>query len=220
MDPNKKRPAWIAYALEFIVVIFGILLAFQLDRCSRENEQRKTIAIHLEQIRKETAFNKKTFERSIKLANQNLASLDTTLWLILSKEEDYKKIDSLSKSLLNMGWVYIRKNAYQNLLATGDIRFLNDFHSKQKIIDLYEYYKWVEAYDNTSNKLYDKDYFPYLKQHFDLVSNKIQEEEVYRSKLFINLLGAYKFTTQNRLEKYKDCLEEIEDYLSESISEE
>ncbi len=189
------------------------MIAFQLNKYSSDNQQRKTIATHLEQIAQETELNKSSLENAIKHSEGNISKLDTVISLI-NQRKDYDKINVLALELLNLGGVYIRKNAYQNVIETGDIRFMKDFEEKQHIIDLYEYYKWVEAFDEISNNLYMEDYYPYLKNNFDFVTGETQNEAVYQSKLFMNILGAYKRTSSNRVQKYKDCLKEIDIYLN------
>ena len=54
----KKKIDWLNYSLEFFVVLIGILVAFQLNKCSANKEQSKTIETHLDQILVETKFNK------------------------------------------------------------------------------------------------------------------------------------------------------------------
>lgn len=210
---NKRRQIdWLNHSLEFLVVVVGILLAFQLNECSAESSQKTVIENHLDQLIEETQFNKKSFERAIRHSEMNLSKMDT-IFNLLEVHGDKTKINQLSLELLNLGGVYIRKNAYQTLVESGDIRFMKSINQKRKIIDLYEYYKWVEAFDEISNNLYSTDYYPYLKNNFDLVNGTPQEEEVYYSKVFQNILGAYKRTDANRVQKYKDCLKEIDIYL-------
>ncbi|WP_452222796.1 hypothetical protein [Lacinutrix chionoecetis] len=211
---KKQKIDWLNHSLEFIVVIVGILIAFQLNKCSSEKEQRKTIETHSIEINKETYSNKKSFENAIKYDELHLMKMDTLLGLI-DKKNDFEKVNNLSIELLNLGGVYIRKNAYQNLVETGDIRFMKNFEEKQKIINLYEYYKWVEGFNEISANLYTSDYYPYLKKNLDLVKGSVQKDEVYTSKEFKNILGAYYKTSRNRLQKYKDCLVVIDKYLGE-----
>ncbi|EZH73549.1 hypothetical protein ATO12_16560 [Aquimarina atlantica] len=212
MNTRKKHIDWLNHGLEFIVVIIGILIAFQLNKCSAENQQEKTISIHLEQIKKETEINKRFLESALKLGESNLAKIDT-IFVLLNQKEDYNRINQLSIELLNLSGAYFRKNAFQNLVESGDIRFIKNFDTKQKIINLYEYYKWVESFDEISRSLYIQDYYPYLKNNFDLVDGKKQDEEIYKSKLFKNILASYSQTSQNKTQKYRDCFKEIERYL-------
>jgi hypothetical protein len=92
---------------------------------------------------------------------------------------------------------------------------MKDFKQKQKIINLYEYYKWIESVNEVSQDLYSADYYPYLKDNFDLLNGTIQPDEIYFSKVFKNILSSYKYTSKSRLERYQGCLQEIEKYLED-----
>lgn len=212
MKLKLKKIDWLNHFLEFSVVIIGILLAFQLNKCSSDKTQRQLIETHLTQIKEETKINKHSILSSIKYDEENLIKLDSVINLI-QKKENFDIVNNLSLELLNLGGVYIRKNAYLNLTETGDIKFISDFSQKERVISLYEFYNWVQSFNDISMNLYREDYYPYLRDNFDLVGGTTRSVEIYTSKKFQNILGAYYRTSQNRLQKYKECLVEIDKYL-------
>lgn len=212
MTKKKVHIDWLNHGLEFVVVVLGILIAFQLNKYSSENQQATTISNHLEQIKKEAEFNKSSLQSALELGEANMSKLDT-IFSLLSQQDDYERINLLSIELLNLGVTYFRKNAFQNLVETGDIRFIKNFDVKQEIINLYEYYKWVESFDEISRSLYMQDYYPYVINNFDLITTEKQNEDIYQSKLFKNILASYKRTSENRIQKYRDCIKEIDKYL-------
>ena len=209
---KKGEIDWLNHGLEFAVVIIGILLAFQLNECATDSAEQKTVKNHLEEIRSETKYNDNALQASINQAESTISKLDSILVLIHA-DRDYNLINKISIDVLNLGGTYFRKNAFQNLIESGDIRFIEDFKTKQRIINLYEYYKWVEAFDEISSTLYMEDYYPYLREHFDLVSGTTQEESIYQTRIFRNIVGAYRRTSANRLQKYRDCQDEIQEFL-------
>ena len=209
---KKGEIDWLNHGLEFAVVIIGILLAFQLNECATDSAEQKTVKNHLEEIRSETKYNDNALQASINQAESTISKLDSILVLIHA-DRDYNLINKLSIDVLNLGGTYFRKNAFQNLIESGDIRFIEDFKTKQRIINLYEYYKWVEAFDEISSTLYMEDYYPYLRENFDLVSGTTQEESIYQTRIFRNIVGAYRRTSENRLHKYRDCQDEIQEFL-------
>lgn len=212
MAKKKIHIDWLNHGLEFFVVLIGILIAFQLNQCSSDKQEKKTVNTHLEQIAEETKFNKQSLESALAFGEHNLGKLDTVLLLIM-QNKDYDKINRLSIELLNLGGAHFRKNAFQHLSESGDIRFIKDFDVKQRIINLYEYYNRVEDFDEISRNLHLQDYFPYVKNNFDLITSQRQSDEIYQNKLFKNILASYKRTSENRIQKYRDCLIEIDNYL-------
>lgn len=215
MKSKRKKIDWLNHSLEFIVVIIGILLAFQLNRCSTDRSLEETVNIHINQIREETLLNKRSLEKAIKSSESSIAKFDSIIGLIRRKE-DFTSINRLSMELLNINNVYIRKNAYLTLTETGDIKYIKSFKQKEDIINLYEYYRWVESFNEISANIYVNDFYPYLRDNFDLIQASVQEDSIYLSKKYQNILGAYYRTSLNRLNKYKDCLREMNEYLGEN----
>jgi len=133
--------------------------------------------------------------------------------LLIGKKEDLTRINSLSFELLNVGFLYIRKNAYRLLIDSGDIRFMKDFSAQKRIINLYEYYGWTESYNQSTRNAYQEDFFPYIKENFDLINASLQDESIYFSKQFKNALSTYRYALDVRIKKLKDCKKEIDDFL-------
>jgi len=207
---------WKNHIREFIVVVFGILLAFQLDRCASDNNQQKLVEEHIDYIKEETKINAINLKYAIKLSESNLAKIDSIIGLVLEKGST-EKINALSFDILNVGYLYVRKNAYNSLINSGDIRFLKSFDEKKNIINMYEYYSWTESLDQACRIAYENDFFPYIKANFDLISSEIQEPDIYYSKTFLNALSTYRFGLNLKIVKFKDCNKEIEEFL-ESIN--
>ena len=56
-------------------------------------------------------------------------------------------------------------------------------------------------------------FYPYLKVNFDFLTNQKQANEIYDSKEFKNTLVSFRITGKTKVEKYKDCIKEIDGYL-------
>ena len=209
-----KNINWIHHFVEFLMVILGILIAFQLSTCSEKKKQARLIQEHLQNIRTETRLNQRNLEGALVLAESNKEKVDS-VFRILPRDSALDTVNNLSLALLNVGGLYLKKNAYRSLTESGDIRFIHDFQLKNEIVNLYEYYEWVKGIDQLHVEMYNKSYFPYLLENLDLVKGQVQEPEVYRSKGYQNILSSYRFFLINRIQKYKDCQQEIEDFLDQ-----
>ncbi|MCI4669228.1 MAG: hypothetical protein MRZ79_13920 [Bacteroidia bacterium] len=209
-----KKINWLNHIIEFIVVVISVLLAFQLNNWSVKREHKKVVSMHLDQIDEETRYNKIALTSVLELSEKQLALLDTLI-VMLAKDEsnDLSTINKACFRLLNIGNVYLKRNAYISLTGTGDIRFLDNFEEKNRVISLYEYYDWVESIERIAISNYNENFFPYMNQNFDMVQAKVQKEEVYRNKKFINALATYRYGEKQKVDKYKDCLEVVESFL-------
>ena len=213
-----KNINWLNHLVEFVVVILGILIAFQMSTCAEKKVQSGLIKEHLDNIKAETAFNQRNIKAALELAVSSKAKLDS-LFIILPEDTALQTVNNFSLALLNIGGVYIKKNAYRSLTESGDIRYIHDFKLKNEIVNLYEYYEWVKGIDQLHVNTYDKSYFPYILKNLDLVDGNVQAADVYRSKDFKNILSSYRFFLVNRIQKYEDCQQEMADFLEQLESE-
>ncbi len=78
----KMKINWINHLIEFIVVIIGILVAFELDSISTENAEKRILEMHLIQINEETDFNKSNVKSAIDYGEINLKNSDSLLSLL------------------------------------------------------------------------------------------------------------------------------------------
>lgn len=210
---GTRKTDWLNHFLEFIVVIAGILIAFQLNTCSEQKKEQKLVDRHVENIIEETEFNKNNFEFASEKVRQSLNTLDTLLSFIEDKR-DLDSINALSIEMLNLPITYIKRNSYNSFIESGDIRLVSNFELKEDIIRLYEYYTWAEGLDKITAESYNDHFLQYLMDHLDLVSTKTQDRSVYESKKFKNTLAVYNYQLRSRLMKYEELRGMIDEFLT------
>jgi len=207
-----KKINWPNLIAEFIVVLLGILLAFQLNTCSAESQQKDTIQTHISALKEETAFNKTNLQTAIDLLSINENKLDS-LMTYISTDGDLEKINTLSMELLNVGGAYSKSIAYKTLIESGDVRFLKDVTFKSETVNLYEYYEWVKSTDKIALESFNEQYFRYIKENFDLLNEEPQPREVFSTKEYLNSLASYRYFIDMRRLRYEGCMLVIEKYI-------
>lgn len=208
----KKKINWASYALEFLTVLIGILIAFQLNEYATSQRQQDILKEHFRYIKEETDYNRKALETGKTDATDILAAVDSVLNLIQSKGSS-ASINQMAFRILKFDGVYFKRNAYVTLIESGDIRFLKNFDIKSATINLYEYYKWTEAVEQIGYDTMSERYYPYLYEHFDLLNGALQNEEVYYDQEFVNALAMFRFALISRISKYEDCIGQIDSYM-------
>lgn len=210
----KTKINWISLFLEFFVVLIGILIAFQLTEYTEKKRRERNLETHINDILKETEYNQGNFRFAKSIADWNLKKIDSVLTLI-QNDGALGEINRLSHDLLNYGGLYIRKNAYTSLIESGDMRFFKSFNERKSIVDLYEYYNWVQLVESLSSGSFAEDIMPYFKENFDLVNQTVQPKALYFNKRYLNVLATYRMSIVQKMQKYEDCQEIIEKYLSD-----
>ncbi len=218
----KKKIDWLNHTLEFAVVLIGILIAFQLNKCSDNQSKSKLLENHLQYIKLECEDNSAQLEFYISHTKEQIKYCDSILNEI-STNKDVYQIRSFATKLLDMRNIDLVNDAYQVLSESGDIRYLEDFELKRAIIVLYDSFDDVFRINDSNQKLYDNHYYPYLKKNFDLVNwnyvqiNSESEKEKYYAKEFANTISTYKFLLRSKLRIYSDEKKMIDAYLQQSI---
>jgi len=214
----RKKINWLNHSLEFFVVLIGILIAFQLNKCSDNLTKRKLIASHLSYITAECEDNEKKLTAGIEQIGNQISFCDSLL-TEMSASKDLSTIRNYAMRLLNLQNVDLSTNAYEVLTQSGDIRFLNDYEQKRKIITLYDSFKNVEKVNVSNSNLYDNHYYPYLKSNFDMVNwtqpkiNSADEEAQYYSNEFTNTVSTYRYLLLASKRIYEKEKSLIGDYL-------
>lgn len=207
-----KNINWLNHLIEFVVVIIGILIAFQLSTCAEDRKQAVLIQEHLVNLDAETSFNRNNLQAALEHAESTSNKLDTLLQFI-PQDDAVAIVNRISLEILNLGGVYLKKNAYRSLTESGDIRFIHDFKLKNEIVNLYEYYEWVLGIDKVTTEFYLKEYYPFALENLDLIEARPQPAATYQSKRHKNILSTYKYHLVQRIQKYKDCEEEMAAFL-------
>jgi len=135
------------------------------------------------------------------------------LILFLEAKEELEKIKSIIVGLTDYDGIYIRKNAYSSLIESGDFRKISAHKTKQKIVNLYEYYKWIETTNQGAYEKYAEELYPYLQKNFDVTNGTFQNGDIYEDIQFRNILIAYQKANLRKVDKYKSCLIEMNKFL-------
>ena len=129
------------------------------------------------------------------------------------------KIRNQATKLLDLRNVDLKKSAYAVLTESGDIRYLEDYETKRKIISLYEGFEKVEQINQSNQNLYDRHFYPYLKSNFDLVNwqniniSSEEEEKPYYAREFANTVSTYRFLLMAKKRIYEEREKQISVYL-------
>ena len=221
---KKKKNAvlpgidWRNHLIELFVVLLGILIAFQLNTCASQQKQRQNIRTHFGYILAETESNRIQLLDAIQHTQLQLKLVDSLADAISQKKNPFL-VHQLSFKLLNLQGADIRQHAFQTLAQSGDIRFIEDYSVKNRIIVLYENYDLVEDTDQIALDLYNQHFYPYLKNHFDLANWKPQPDSVYFSLEYANVISTYYYLLGSKIRSYQGCLDVVESYLAVSKTE-
>lgn len=212
----KSKIDWPNHLISFVLIVLSILMAFQLEKCSSDRKEDKLVDAHFFEIAEETRFNKRNLVSLIDKITQDQLQLDTLLLMIHAEDADTRKINGLVFKMMNVGGLYLKKNAYASFTESGDVRFVDDFEKKSNLIALYEYYKLAEVQNQLLVESFNERYFQHVSDNLDLYRASPQPIASYRDRAFINSISSYRYFLAVCLRTYKQSLGYMDEFIREN----
>jgi hypothetical protein len=162
---------WVAVALELVVVVVGVFIAFQVERWYEQRRLESTESAHLVALVEDFALIREDLEWNIERQKR---STQAVLILLEEKVRDPIEISHdrfyslLDEALLGVGFSVVSRT-YDVLIATGDIDALRDDSLKSALADFYgEAAQGVDWGRKQDRKIQTVD--PYIIRNFDHVA--------------------------------------------------
>ena len=203
---------WQNHLVNFVLIVFSILLAFQLERCSGDRREQRLVNAHLQEILEETRFNLESHRETIEGQRRQLGHLDSLLVLI-RQSKDPARINPAVMQAMNMSLPFTKTTAYNTFIQTGDIRYLQDFDVKSELITLYEFYDIARIYSDLMVENYDNGFFSHIKENLDIVGQEPQALEAYTDRGFVNSIASIRYFVHNSIAMLEQDVERMEAFI-------
>ena len=149
-DKNLKK--YLLYAIgEILLVMIGILLAFQVDNWNEDREKKIEEIRTYENIREQILGDKRNIEGQINYNKKYMAQFEYGLKIIL--ENDRTQLDTLASiipNLMNYSDFDREGNIYETLVNSGKIQLLRNQSIVNRIRLLEQRYNYVNRMENIS----------------------------------------------------------------------
>jgi hypothetical protein len=149
-DKNLKK--YLLYAIgEILLVMIGILLAFQVDNWNEDREKKIEEIRTYENIREQILGDKRNIEGQINYNKKYMAQFEYGLKIIL--ENDRTQLDTLASiipNLTNYSDFDREGNIYETLVNSGKIQLLRNQSIVNRIRLLEQRYNYVNRMENIS----------------------------------------------------------------------
>ena len=149
-DKNLKK--YLLYAIgEILLVMIGILLAFQVDNWNEDREKKIEEIRTYENIREQILGDKRNIEGQINYNKKYMTQFEYGLKIIL--ENDRTNLDTLASiipNLMNYSDFDREGNIYETLVNSGKIQLLRNQSIVNRIRLLEQRYNYVNRMENIS----------------------------------------------------------------------
>lgn len=161
------RKNWIRYGFETLVVIVGVLIAFSLNDWNEERKEQKRILLYYQELRDDL--------------NNDLTNINMAINTVKETEKlglyiyDFitNQLEGVDSAKLKMAFISTEryaffsrsKNAYSNLLSSGDIHLVSNKKIKKRLGNYHDDGQWLWSVHNSKLKQTVEAYGRYI-HHF------------------------------------------------------
>lgn len=142
---NVRKQEWTAIALEFLIVVVGILLAFQITEWNEARKERLREGVYLARIAAELDETIASIEDAIQLAEQRAKLGELLIRAVNDPGVVRADPGRFVLALLKGGYTFspnIRGHTFEEIKSVGDLGVLRD---EQLRFDLTEFYTRVSS---------------------------------------------------------------------------
>ena len=199
LNDHLKSQNWAAVVLDFIVVVIGIFLAFQIERWYASERDAANACERLSVLSDDLFKNREILEDQILLREEQIESagillqLDTRNANEIGPDEFYKLLATVS----NITTPRFQRGAYDLLISTGQLDLIRLPELKSALAEFYARVDEFLIYNQGSWSAYRNTFEPYIINNLDLAAllRRIHPDDFestdpsYEPKQFATVIG-------------------------------
>ena len=218
---NKKLKRYFIYAIgEILLVMIGILLAFQVNRWNDKRLNRNAELTYYKNIKNQIIEDRALISGEIDYNNWHKIQFEYASDLI--GKDDKTKLDSLGKiinRLLQYSDFDKEGNIYSTLVNSGEIKLLKNQDIVNRIRALEEKYNYINRMENIHYDVVASFVIPSTNDIVNFYTNEIENSDPIFTFQFRNLIGKLLMIMTEKDQTYNSAISEIDAILL-SIEEE
>ena len=204
----KKKIYWLNHLIELVVVFLGVTASFVLLNLSNSRNERAMESKYMEGFRSDIS------ENIIQLRDQiegDSAWIENNTYAVHAILESRLSSDSANSIVHGMAYFsrFAPQNTtYLNLINSGNLGIIQDYNLRQ---DLIGYHKRLDDSGILEDYFHDyskRNFIPFMMVNYSMYTRKLIKADAYRSPEFENLFGSYYSFKQQRLDNYRELLEQ------------
>lgn len=210
-----KKINWQYTFGEILIVIIGISIAFSLNKCSENNQNKKIQKLYLENLKDDIETDKTNLESNLEKLNAKDKVLANTYkyYSPLSPKRDSVLFYSFLKSVQVIEFSP-KNTTHLTLMNSGDLKLIDNFELRTDIQEHYRKYGSLQLnYERMENisKKYVADYFIYNIDMGKLrTGEKAYNDEKLLKSIMQSMHGALGLKISSTQESIKSCENIIE----------
>ena len=138
------------YGIEVLVVVFGILIAFQVDEWREDRQRSRDRDAALIRLAEETAANLRNCEKVIPILADHAQSVLTVVRVLNAGHLSAAEVESFDAGLIKVGYVTgtpYSETVAQEMIATGLLKDLENVELRNRVAELAVWIEGARSWD-------------------------------------------------------------------------
>lgn len=148
---HAKAQNWFAVALDFLIVVVGVFIGIEVANWNQARQDRQEERRYYGQLLVDLRADLDTLARAERLADLYDAAAQQVLDRLDNKNPSQRSPGQLAKAVHLAGFIYIphaSRGTYDELISTGNLRFLRNSQLKSQIAHYYEGFERDRQWDS------------------------------------------------------------------------
>ncbi|MCR9182836.1 MAG: hypothetical protein NXH73_07915 [Flavobacteriaceae bacterium] len=200
---------WPEKVIDFLIVIFGITIAFQLNNWNEIRKSELKERNYIQSFYEENIDNETNLNNALSFSLSNKKNIDTLIHIIQSKNYSDRRIQTLLQSMLQISNFTPITTTMENITSSGEFELIKDIDLRKEIINSYNTH-------NTTLKLegllldHLNDYvIPFYFENIRFADSHPLDKDLINTPLFENIVFGYSVLLNQQIEGYRNNLEKI-----------
>jgi hypothetical protein len=176
-----RRQDWFTVFVEILVVIVGLMLAFQLDRWWEQRGESAQEAQYIERLAADIEADIEQLEYAVELQTIRLEMAELLMAVVADPEEASRRPVEFLGGVSQSSYIYTpipTSHTFDDLRSTGNMRLLRNTEFKNLLHDYYGY--------EANQRQFQQIWFQWQLRHLELAAGIVShEQETYMQDTWV-----------------------------------
>lgn len=187
----KTRQKILEYFIEFILVIFGISIAFWLNELTEESKKDELEVQYLQDILEDLKADVELLDYLALLNQSKITELEGGVSMFIEGREKVNpdSIPQYTKIIGNLNLFYPNNFTYITLKQSGDFKIIKNHDIRKRLVQLYSSYESIEFEQVNLTKALDDHFYAEYFLNYDMINDKVVNRKFMTSSYISNFIA-------------------------------
>jgi len=200
---------WRAKFIDFIIVIFGITIAFQLNNWNESRKSNLKERNYVDSFYNENIDNEANLMSALNFSISNKKNIDTLIQIIQIKNYTDRRIQTLLQSMLQISNYNPATTTMENITASGEFELIKDINLRKEIINNYKTHNTTLKFEGLLLDHINNYVIPFYFENIRFADSHPLDKDLINTPLFENIVFGYSVLLNQQIDGYQNNLEKI-----------